>query len=729
MRPDQAASSNIPFDSPHYSNARQLSYDEGSAGVDWNTTGPTVWLDITDLFRYTTSGNTTVTGIQRVIVNLVSHAGLAGRPVVPISFEKGVAHRSSLRQTIELVSRLQSGSSSEPDVTRDWAVLAAERRPAELVAGDTLILPGAFSEIGSVDLIARLHATGVRVVLLIYDLIQISHPEFVSPQAHRSALRTLVDLSPFISSILTISHYVAAEVRAFLEQRMELKRPVRAVPLATELAPVPSAAKVGAKVAKVAEGDFILSVGTLEPRKNQIYLVRVWSELRRIEGLVVPKLVLVGKWGRRGGELDRLIEELGCLNDWLFVFDRASDAELQHLYERCLFTSFPSFAEGWGLPVGESLARGKPCIASERTSVPEVGGSFVRLIDPSDVQAGVRTFETVLRDRGGLSAWAERIRSGFVAKPWSAYAGELFEATAQAESEVPHFGSKFEPGRLYYFGTDELVRLHDNGELLTTARSALVQGWRPPGDEGVWAAEREASLRLSQAAAPSGDVVVFLKLRALGSAAAAKLLVGIGEVQTTIGEVRDGGIVKARGRAEPDGSVVIVLSYSNHAHHLQGRPTSFGLEAVGFHHAVANEERMEILEALALDLGRHKTPSTATDQASRTSGALALRLLVERRTQERPRWHPLRLVSLIWLWAAWRARKRGQWTKAEACYRRMFRLGGLGTRHWVQFGHVLKEQGALAAAAGAYRMALDFDPEHSVAVSHLRHCLRELDDL
>ena len=62
-----------------------------------------------------------------------------------------------------------------------------------------------------------------------------------------------------------------------------------------------------------------------------------------------------------------------------------TDADLKVLYEGCLFTLFPSFYEGWGLPVTESLAFGKPCIASNRSSIPEAGGKLARYIDPNNL--------------------------------------------------------------------------------------------------------------------------------------------------------------------------------------------------------------------------------------------------------------------------------------------------------------------------------------------------------
>ena len=67
-----------------------------------------------------------------------------------------------------------------------------------------------------------------------------------------------------------------------------------------------------------------------------------------------------------------------------------TDVELALLYRKCLLTMFPSLAEGWGLPVGESLAYGKICIASRAGAIPEVGGELVDYVDPYDASRRAR---------------------------------------------------------------------------------------------------------------------------------------------------------------------------------------------------------------------------------------------------------------------------------------------------------------------------------------------------
>jgi glycosyltransferase involved in cell wall biosynthesis len=77
------------------------------------------------------------------------------------------------------------------------------------------------------------------------------------------------------------------------------------------------------------------------------------------------------------------------------VLERVSDAQLALLYSACYFTVFPSRAEGYGLPVAESLGAGKLCVASNATSIPEVAGDLADYFDPWE-KSQIRDWNTIL---------------------------------------------------------------------------------------------------------------------------------------------------------------------------------------------------------------------------------------------------------------------------------------------------------------------------------------------
>src|SRR5262249_32604703 len=108
----------------------------------------------------------------------------------------------------------------------------------------------------------------------------------------------------------------------------------------------------------------------------------------------------------------------GHLNGKIVLLHGLSDAEVQQAYRRCLFTVFPSFCEGWGLPVAESLAHGKFCVASNRTSIPEVGGGLVDYFDPSDEDDAVGKIERLLIEPGYLAAREAQVRAEYRRRAW-----------------------------------------------------------------------------------------------------------------------------------------------------------------------------------------------------------------------------------------------------------------------------------------------------------------------
>jgi glycosyltransferase involved in cell wall biosynthesis len=165
---------------------------------------------------------------------------------------------------------------------------------------------------------------------------------------------------------------------------------------------------------------YVLFVSTLEIRKNHRLLVRVWRRLMERHGAgAVPVLVLVGQIGWM---VDDLLADLAAshyLGGKIEHMPDLSDEELGDAYSCCLFTVFPSFCEGWGLPIAESLARGKFCVASNRTSIPEVGGDLIDYFDPSNDDDALTKIERLLFEPGYLAAREARLRAEYRPRTWA----------------------------------------------------------------------------------------------------------------------------------------------------------------------------------------------------------------------------------------------------------------------------------------------------------------------
>lgn len=152
------------------------------------------------------------------------------------------------------------------------------------------------------------------------------------------------------------------------------------------------------------ERGFILSVGTLEPRKNLPLLLRAYQVLRAHHGVTVP-LVLVGNRGWIYDEIFATIDKLG-LRDHVRHLAGVSDVKLAHLYHLAGVLAFPSHYEGFGLPALEAMHCGCPVVASDRGSLPEVVGAAGLAVDPDEEPAWVEALAAVLAD----SALADALR-------------------------------------------------------------------------------------------------------------------------------------------------------------------------------------------------------------------------------------------------------------------------------------------------------------------------------
>jgi glycosyltransferase involved in cell wall biosynthesis len=99
--------------------------------------------------------------------------------------------------------------------------------------------------------------------------------------------------------------------------------------------------------------------------------------------------------------------------------NQVNDAELDLLYRHALFTVFPSLYEGWGLPVSESLAYGKFCIASNTSSLPEVGGDLVEYLDSWDLPAWVERLAYYFDNPKELKKREKKIASDYIPITWA----------------------------------------------------------------------------------------------------------------------------------------------------------------------------------------------------------------------------------------------------------------------------------------------------------------------
>ena len=135
------------------------------------------------------------------------------------------------------------------------------------------------------------------------------------------------------------------------------------------------------------DGDYVLSVGSIQPRKNLVRLINAYSALRSAQtSNRYPKLVIVGKRGWLYDETLRVLEETG-VKDSIVLTGYVPETDLPALYSGALCFVYPSYFEGFGLPPLEAMKCGAPVVVGNATSLPEVVGDAGLKVDPFDVSA------------------------------------------------------------------------------------------------------------------------------------------------------------------------------------------------------------------------------------------------------------------------------------------------------------------------------------------------------
>ncbi len=314
------------------------------------------------------------------------------------------------------------------------AALTRKRRPsgndgpppldftAEVKPGDVVAILGTPLFRPDYDALARsaCQSHGVRFGMLVHDLVPARRPEWAGVSMVEVFESWMQRMLPLCDTVLAFSRATATDVERYAhEHGIALARPVCRIPFGQRRGG-PLTAEPRRTPRLPEPGTYVLFVSTIEPRKNHILLFRVWRRLlEEMPAGRVPRLVFAGGVGWLVADLIQQFENARWLDGHMIFIRDPDDAELAALYQGCLFTVYPSLFEGWGLPVTESLAFGKPCMASSATSLPEAGGALARYFDPEDVAGATRAIRHIITDRAALAAWQSQVQADFRPVPWS----------------------------------------------------------------------------------------------------------------------------------------------------------------------------------------------------------------------------------------------------------------------------------------------------------------------
>lgn len=192
----------------------------------------------------------------------------------------------------------------------------------------------------------------------------------------------------------------------------------------------PSYSEVEAAKLRYVGGDYLISVGTIQPRKNYERLIKAFSRLERQD----LHLVICGQSGWKSESVYKTVESLGIKEKVHFLVNLPTE-EVQKLMKGAEIFVFPSLYEGFGIPPLEAFAMGTPVAASSATSVPEVTGTAALYFDPSSIDEMMNVINRILDSPQLATDLADRGKKQLKKFSWDRCAKEHLEAYGLAISD------------------------------------------------------------------------------------------------------------------------------------------------------------------------------------------------------------------------------------------------------------------------------------------------------
>ncbi|WP_149538203.1 glycosyltransferase family 4 protein [Siccirubricoccus phaeus] len=331
--------------------------------------------------------------------------------------ERGAALRRARGLAAGLQARLACGAGRRG--------LAAWLAPGQR----TTLLIASHRALEAAPRLRALKAEGMRFVPFIHDLIPLTHPEYTRPRqvAHHAA--RVATITALADGLLVNSAATAAELRPHFAQARRALPPMAIAPLGVETTPPPAG--------PLPAQPYFVCLGTIEPRKNHMLLLLLWREMAAQGVPLIPRLLLIGRRGWENEHILRMLDRCEALRGHVEELGALPDDEARRVLAGARALLFPSFAEGYGLPLAEALGLGVPAIVSDLPALREVGGAVPDYLSPNDGAAWRRAVLDYATP-GSAARAAQLARLAAWAPPsWPAHfaaAEKLLEEVAGAPS-------------------------------------------------------------------------------------------------------------------------------------------------------------------------------------------------------------------------------------------------------------------------------------------------------
>ncbi len=377
-----------------------------------------VYIDVTRLVQRLRKGRIP-TGVDRVCLAYVTHYQSLARAMM---FLHGMAVGFSPTASKTLFDWLQDPSSISRKALTGKILQKLRKIPFHRIPSRSWVWNMGHSGLHSPSYAAWLKRKKIRLLVMVHDLIPITHPQFCQPQAtqqHHQRMQVILGQS---TGIVCNSTHTAQELQDYAQSIHHSMPPMAVLPLG--VTPVATAATTLRPTG--GKDPYFVILGTLEPRKNHLFLLHLWQQMIKEwpEG-TVPQLYIFGQIGWMCEDVLKELTTNPILQEYVHFFPDASDALVQDTLQGAQALLFASHTEGYGLPLLEALAMGVPVLANPLPVFREIAQDVPEYLDIADMDAwldGIRDFSDSRHPRRILQL--DRIRS-FVVPTWQNHFEQL----------------------------------------------------------------------------------------------------------------------------------------------------------------------------------------------------------------------------------------------------------------------------------------------------------------
>jgi glycosyltransferase involved in cell wall biosynthesis len=283
----------------------------------------------------------------------------------------------------------------------------------------------------------------LRKVVTVHDLAFLEHPEYAVPSLAAYLKKVVPEAVASADVVAAVSQTTGQALVDHLKTPRE-KITVISNGVGPYFRRITDPVILGATRHKYSlKHPLVLGVGTLEPRKNHIGLVKAFAQAQKKKG-GPAMLALAGGKGWLYEETRQVVSELKLENKVRFL-GRVSDLELITLYSLADVFAFPSFSEGFGIPPLEAMACGAPVITSNTSSLPEVVGDAALLADPHDVKGLGHAITRLLEDEQLREELRQKGYQRARQYTWSASASKMLSVYQKLYAGATNFADEVAP--------------------------------------------------------------------------------------------------------------------------------------------------------------------------------------------------------------------------------------------------------------------------------------------